>query len=212
MHKIATASDAQTNDVSDRWRDHIKSTLELNWRPTEWDDTNSKFTPDVLNPYTAVSKCPVLKCNGFTAVSRLCVTCYRAFKKTTKTVETFIATHEPPRPNRPAHEAPEQCRAMIDGTRCSRQSIARGACHTHYSQWMKYKNSANEPIALEHFLGTRCKYIPQTKEMPKCAIQDCVGEVICKALCRRHYGAYLHSKSKDTAEYIRNWPFRIRSA
>lgn len=112
------------------WSRHLQSLIEPSWRPGEFDYESLVLTPDVSNPFTAVTACIRVDCGVLLSGGSLCPSCWKEWVPISGsgwTLEAWAASS----PRR--RGAPSARRCLVSG--CERQHSAQGLCHTHLAAY-----------------------------------------------------------------------------
>lgn len=172
-HRILT--EESPVDDPNTYLEFLKSKLEPDWRPTEWDPKAWHFAGDPAHPLTAAYPCSTIDCNGISrSLTGTCPSCKHA--------RSAAAPDQP----RPRHwrsvDRITRCTIKYQGQPCRALESHQGLCYHHYHAWRKRCAAAGSEIPLETFRltakrafpkGGRCDLIQCSKEQWR------HGEIMC---------------------------------
>lgn len=137
--RVGAAKISRFPEDSKAWSRHLQDLIDPSWRPGEFDHESLVFTPDVSNPFTAVTTCIRMDCGILLTGGSLCPSCWKEWVSISGN-ETALESWAAITPRRRAASKVRGC--LVSG--CERQHSAQGLCHTHLSA---YHNRRRRPNA-----------------------------------------------------------------
>ena len=166
------------------WIEYLKSKIDEDWRPGEFDYDGLIFAPNADNRDNHLSTCQRESCQTCISGSlKFCSSCRqdRARSGTSLSMEEWAAQAGPRW--RPTYNY--DC--CVPG--CPRSHSQLGLCSAHcqrYRYWLRSNSGGEVPTWI-----SKCHPTPLPPAPDQCAIEHCTQDAVTHSLCKSHWSSFL---------------------